>query len=146
VRDQVSHSYKTRPSPGPCVTFRNVVSPCPTAKLEDNPLSAVRDCLFSIFSTTRHVWRSSPPSATCGRSVPWHHIICDNLPFQKASTSDFHLVSCNMDPTYFKKCAVSNFAVLLSIDVNLLHIRLIISSTDTTLQRTSCLILDLATP
>jgi len=27
-----------------------------TSKLEDNPLSAVRYCLFSIFTDTIHIW------------------------------------------------------------------------------------------
>jgi hypothetical protein len=45
--------------------FRNVVkfygeellaSPNPL-ELEDHPLSAVRDCLFSIFTATLHMWR-----------------------------------------------------------------------------------------
>jgi hypothetical protein len=42
----------------------------PTPKLEDHPLSAVRDCLFNIFAATLHTWRPSP-SATWGRAVPW---------------------------------------------------------------------------
>jgi hypothetical protein len=29
----------------------------PTPKLEDHPLSAVRDCLFNIFVATLHIWR-----------------------------------------------------------------------------------------
>ena len=29
--------------------------PCPTPKLEDNPLSAVRDWLFNIFAATLHI-------------------------------------------------------------------------------------------
>jgi hypothetical protein len=29
-------------------------APRPTHKLEDHPLSAVRDCLFSIFAATPH--------------------------------------------------------------------------------------------
>jgi hypothetical protein len=61
-----------RPSPRPSVTFRNkfifygeesLVSR-PTSKLEYHPLSAVRDCLFSIFAATLHIWRPSPLSAT----------------------------------------------------------------------------------
>jgi hypothetical protein len=48
------------------VNFRNklifygekVLAPGPTPKLEDHPLSAVRDCLFNIFfAATLHVWR-----------------------------------------------------------------------------------------
>jgi hypothetical protein len=30
-----------------------------TPKLEDHPLSLVRDCLFNIFATNRHIWRPS---------------------------------------------------------------------------------------
>jgi len=30
-----------------------------TPKLEDHPLSAVRDCLFSIFVATLRIWRPS---------------------------------------------------------------------------------------
>jgi hypothetical protein len=44
-------------------TFRNkdsfprwgVVSPSPNHKLEDHPLSAVRDCLFNIFAAILHI-------------------------------------------------------------------------------------------
>jgi hypothetical protein len=35
------------------------------------PFSAVRDCLFNIFTATLHIWRPSPPSATWGRAMPW---------------------------------------------------------------------------
>jgi hypothetical protein len=45
--------------------------PRSTPKLEEHPLSAVRDCLFNIFAATLHIWRPSPPSATWGRAVPW---------------------------------------------------------------------------
>jgi hypothetical protein len=36
----------------------------PTPKMDNHPLSAVRNCLFNIFSATLHVWKLSPPSAT----------------------------------------------------------------------------------
>jgi hypothetical protein len=32
-----------------------VLAPCPTPKLQDHPLSAVRDCLFSIFEVILHI-------------------------------------------------------------------------------------------
>jgi len=32
-----------------------LLAPCPTPKLEDQPLSAVRDCLFNIFVATLHI-------------------------------------------------------------------------------------------
>jgi hypothetical protein len=41
-----------------------LLTPRPTPKLEDHPLSAVRDCLFNIIAATLHIWRPSPPSAT----------------------------------------------------------------------------------
>jgi len=37
-----------------------LLAPRPTAKMEDNLLSAVRDCLFSTFATTLRIWRLSP--------------------------------------------------------------------------------------
>jgi hypothetical protein len=48
-------------------TFRNnkhfygegLLAPRPTPKLENHPLSAVRDCLFNIFAATLRVWRPS---------------------------------------------------------------------------------------
>ena len=44
-------------------TIRNMIrfygegllAPLPTPKLEDHPLSAVRDCLFNIFAATLHI-------------------------------------------------------------------------------------------
>jgi hypothetical protein len=45
-----------------------LLAPHPTPKLEDQPLLAVRDYLFSIFAAALQNWRASPPSATwvCG--------------------------------------------------------------------------------
>ena len=68
-----------RISPGPrlCDLFRNMVifygeellAPRPTPKLEDHPLSAVRDCLFNVFAATLHIWRPflhpQPEDAPC---------------------------------------------------------------------------------
>jgi hypothetical protein len=48
-----------------------VVILVPNSKLEDHPLSDVRNCLFSIFAATLHIWRPSPPSTTWGRTMPW---------------------------------------------------------------------------
>jgi hypothetical protein len=42
---------------------------CPTLKLEDYPLSFVRDFLFNIFTTTLHIWmpffHPQPEDAPC---------------------------------------------------------------------------------
>jgi hypothetical protein len=45
--------------------------PCPNSKLEDHPLSTVRNCLFSIFAATLQNWRASLPSATRGGAMLW---------------------------------------------------------------------------
>jgi hypothetical protein len=71
--------YINRPYPWLCIVLRNkylvlwgrVVSPHPTPKLEDHPLSAVRDRLFNIFAATLHIWRPSPLSATRAHAMPW---------------------------------------------------------------------------
>jgi hypothetical protein len=46
-----------------------LLPPRPTPKLEDHPLSTVRDCLFKIFATTLHNWRPflhpQPEDAPC---------------------------------------------------------------------------------
>jgi hypothetical protein len=34
-----------------------LLAPRPTPKLEDHPLSAVRDCLFNVSAATLHIWR-----------------------------------------------------------------------------------------
>jgi len=34
--------------------YGELLAPSPTSKLEDHPLSAVRECLFNIFAATLH--------------------------------------------------------------------------------------------
>jgi len=62
------------------VTFRNklfflygeeFLSPCPTPKVKDHPLSPVRDCLFSIFAAVLHIMRPPSLSLTRGRAMSW---------------------------------------------------------------------------
>jgi hypothetical protein len=36
-----------------------LLPPCPTLKLEDHPVSAVRDCLFNVFTATLRIGSSS---------------------------------------------------------------------------------------
>jgi hypothetical protein len=59
--------------------FRNMIrlygeellAPRPTPKLEDRPLSAVRDCLFNIFAATLHIGgRSSIRNTRTRHAVP----------------------------------------------------------------------------
>jgi hypothetical protein len=46
-----------------------LLAPRPTPKLENHPLSAVRDCLFKVFAATLHIWRPflhpQPEDAPC---------------------------------------------------------------------------------
>jgi hypothetical protein len=47
-----------------------LLTPRPTPKLEDHPLSFVRGCLFSIFAASIHSWRRSS-IRTRGRAMLW---------------------------------------------------------------------------
>jgi hypothetical protein len=38
-----------------------LLAPYPTPKVEEHPLSAVRCCLFNIFTAIFRIWRPSPP-------------------------------------------------------------------------------------
>jgi hypothetical protein len=62
--------------PRSCVTrcllfYGEELAQRPAHKLEDHTLSAVRYCLFNIFTATLRIWRPSPPPATRGRAIPW---------------------------------------------------------------------------
>jgi hypothetical protein len=59
---KVHYSIHKNPLKMPCEMFRNIVifygkkllASRPTPKLEDHPLSAVRDCLFKLVAATLH--------------------------------------------------------------------------------------------
>jgi hypothetical protein len=86
-----SFNHRIRPDPRLLKHFRNKLSFYDeellvsrlTPKLDDHPLSAVRDSLFSIFAATLHTWRASPPSATWGRGMPlWQGTHLHGRPFK----------------------------------------------------------------
>jgi hypothetical protein len=69
-------AYARSPGPRLCKLFvtvfctvRGLLTPRPTANLEDNPFLSVRDCLFNIFTANLHSWRpflhSQPEDAPC---------------------------------------------------------------------------------
>jgi len=57
------------------------LAPCPNPKLEDNPPSAVHNCLFKTFAATLHIWRlflhpqSKDPPCHSDR-ITYHAPIC----------------------------------------------------------------------
>jgi hypothetical protein len=63
----------------PRVTFRNTTgffdkdfsAFWPTSKLNDHPLSAFRNWLFGLFTSTFHIWRSFFPSETWESAMQW---------------------------------------------------------------------------
>jgi len=61
-----------------------LLASCPIPVLDDCPLLAVCDCLFSIFAATLHIWRLYPPTTTqrthCA-VVPWTHITWSTVDF-----------------------------------------------------------------
>jgi hypothetical protein len=50
---------------------KKLLAPWPTPKLEDHPLSDVREWLFNIFAATLCTYRPSSLSANWGRATPW---------------------------------------------------------------------------
>jgi len=56
-----------------CCSFYSAdfLAPRSTLKLENHPLSAYSDWLFSILTPTLHIKRPSPPSATWRRAMTW---------------------------------------------------------------------------
>jgi hypothetical protein len=63
--------HSQEPTTCPYLVFHNMVifygeellAPCPTSKLEGQPLSAVRDCLFNVFAATLHIRRPLHPQS-----------------------------------------------------------------------------------
>jgi len=47
-----------------------LLAPYPNPNIEAYPLSAVRDCFFTVFAATLHIWMPSPSSATCWHAMP----------------------------------------------------------------------------
>jgi hypothetical protein len=64
-----------------CLTFHNnldfygeeLLATRPAPKLEDHPLTAIRNCLFSTFIATLHMWRH-PEDPTCRCDRDPHNI------------------------------------------------------------------------
>jgi hypothetical protein len=60
---------------------KEFLAPCPSSKLEYHSLSAVRDSMFNISTSSHHVCRPSPPPTT-GRTLHvyalrlLHEVIC----------------------------------------------------------------------
>jgi hypothetical protein len=52
---------------------QGLLAPRSNSSLQNQPLSAARDCLFSVFTATLHIWRPSPPSATRRRPMTRDH-------------------------------------------------------------------------
>ena len=57
-----------------CFYGEELLAPRPTPKLEDHPLSAVRDCLFNIFAATLHI--GGPFSIRNLRTYTFWEIVC----------------------------------------------------------------------
>jgi len=78
-----------------CIFHREeLLASQPTPKLEDHPLSAVRDCLFNIFAATIHIWRpsscSSSSSSNGNVSFPDSIIWSEEASFKPNGTFNRH--------------------------------------------------------
>jgi len=60
-----------------CFYGEELLAPCPTPKLEDHPVSAVRDSLFNIFAFHIPYWRQflhpQPADRPCCGDGPTYH-------------------------------------------------------------------------
>jgi len=90
------------------VSFYNeeLLAPRSTPSLEDHPLSAVRDCLFSVFSATLHTGGCSsicvPEDVLChGDRDP---LICMNIILYKDILSFLSFLSAWVSATYISVC------------------------------------------
>jgi hypothetical protein len=61
--------------------YGELLAPRPTPKLEDHPLSAVRDCLFSIFTAILHIGGRSSI-----RNLRTHHAVMTGSPLNILET------------------------------------------------------------
>jgi len=48
-----------------------MLTPCPSHKLEDRPLSALHYSLFNIYTLNLHIWKASLPSSTSEKWDLW---------------------------------------------------------------------------
>jgi hypothetical protein len=132
------HCHRIRPSPRPCVTFHYMLfysehlDTRRTPYLEDHPLSAVRDCILSIFAAIPNIWgrflQPQPEDAPClgekGLNITWsakcadaaniiHKLLCfDAIPYSLKET--FH--SHNPTEVVFHVCQF-NFLQITFISV-----------------------------
>ena len=103
---QLFRSYQSI-SAGPRQVFKSrnkasfycekLLAPRPTPKLEDHPLSTVRDCLFNIFAATLHIGgRSSIRNLRTRHAVVTGTRLSHGRLFSYQSLSrDYHTVRCN---------------------------------------------------
>ena len=61
-----------------------LLGPCQTLKLEDHPLSDVRDCLFNMFAATLHTGVSSPI-----RNLRTQHAVMTGTHLSRGSINTF---------------------------------------------------------
>jgi uncharacterized Zn-finger protein len=70
-----------------------LLAPRPTPKLEDHPLSAVRNCLFNTFAAALQSWRASPPSANLSTRYALVTMDPPNMNFNCYTNFNFKFIS-----------------------------------------------------
>jgi hypothetical protein len=99
------------------VFYDEEIVPRATSKLEDHPLSTLRDCLFNIFAVTLHIWRPSPPSATRGRAMPWWQFtktVDDRT--EKYFKQKFHILIRPYFASCAHFCAMNHFTIKIEFN------------------------------
>ena len=100
------------------VTFRSTLvsygeeslAPHTTLNLEGHLLSAVRNCLCSVFTATLHIWRPSPPFAKWAYALPWWQVhILNDCNFIDAVMMWTSKWMSKRDFTRYVICSCNNF-------------------------------------
>jgi len=83
-----------------------LLAPRPTPKLEDHPLSAVRDCLFNIFAATLHIGGRSSIHNLRTRNAVVTRAHLSRIDYE-VNISDLFIVYCSEKVGHNQRCHCS---------------------------------------
>ena len=99
-----------------------LLAPRPTPKLEDHPLSAVRDCLFNIFAATLHIGGRSSirnprtrHAVVTGTHYKTYNKICDDYFQQKSLCHPFYFLLIFLQNCFFNYYSLETFLLCLFV-------------------------------
>jgi hypothetical protein len=91
-----------------------LLAPCPTPKLEDQPLPTVRNCLFNVFAATLRNWRPflhpQPEDAPCRGDRDPHNTGMLVIKIKKQTNNFVHITKFKHAECCVILCFGINFA------------------------------------